>query len=204
MWISAFDLFVLGTLVSLGGMLFLAKAYWRPSVPEGMAEIPPGGPNPVLLRREFLRHSHTTAGVRWLTIGTIAFFLGATRGNETGYFFGPWTDIFLHGAVLSLSWLVTAARTNGRSREAYLPKILELYRPGFELHLEHLAHQGYRQEEVEQGIPVQEFTRQQRLAEVTASLDQIGRFLDRPRKAGEGDRLYADRLRSLFLPLPKG
>ncbi len=202
MWISAFDLFVLGTLVSLGGMLFLARAYWRASLPEGAADPMLAGHNPVRLRNEILQHSHTKAAVRWLTIGAIAFILGATRGSETGYLFGPWSDIFAHAAVLSLSWVVTASRTTVLSRKTYLPKIVDLYRPGFQLHLEYLAHQGCRQEEVDKGIPVGEFVRQGRLAEVTASLDQIGRLLDYPRRTGERDRLYAERLRPLFRSSP--
>ncbi|MER3423539.1 MAG: hypothetical protein C4293_10195 [Nitrospiraceae bacterium] len=198
MAISPFHLIVLGTLASIGGALLIAKAYWWPSLDRRTARHTIEGSQPFLIRREILQHSHTMAGVRWLVVGTVALFFGMTRRGETFYFIDPWTDVFLHVVVLSFSWVATLTRTKGISRRAYIPKIIDLYRQGFELHLEYLVHQGCRRSEIEQGVQIHESVRQRRLSEVSSGLDQIGRLIDVPRRNDESDHQYAGRLRLFF------
>lgn len=195
---SPFHLTVLGILALIGGALLIAKAYWRPSFKDEMVKHTIEGSRPLLIRYEILRHSHTVAGVRWLVIGAVALFFGMTRRGETFYFVDPWTDVFLHVAVLSFSWVATIARAKGMSRRAYLPKIIDLYRQGFETSLEYLMNQGYRNFEIERGVSVHASVRQRRLLGVTSCFDQIGRLIDVPRRSGEADHQYAVRLRPFF------
>ena len=49
-------------------------------------------------------------GVRWLTVGALALFIGYTRGAESGYLFNLWTDVFFHVGLLSACWAATAVR----------------------------------------------------------------------------------------------
>ncbi len=72
MTLHAFDLIVLGILVSVGGGLFLVTAYWRTPRAAPM-EPPPAGPvNPSTLRQQIHQHLHALTGVRWLTVGALA------------------------------------------------------------------------------------------------------------------------------------
>jgi hypothetical protein len=199
MAIGAFDLLVLGTLVSVGGAAFIAKAYWRTPLSETVKRTPVAQANPVLIRHQIHQHLHALAGVRWLAVGAVALFLGVTRGEEAAYFFGPWADVLVHAAVLSLSWVATVARTRGMSRKAYFERMIELHRQGFDLYVEYLAHGGYRQAEIERGMPIQESARQRRLSEVSTGLDHIGRVIELPRRTAEGDHQYAQRLKPVFL-----
>lgn len=194
MGVSGFHLLVLGVLVSLGGLLLLAKRRWRPA-PAGDGAL---CGRSTALREETIRHSEAMAGTRWLTIGGLALAIGLARGGETSYFVGFWEDIFLHVGVLSISWVATVARAKGVSRERYLPKLIELHREGFERSLEYLRSGGYGRGEVERGLTVSENARQRRLAEVTLCLDRIGASMDLPRREGERDQGYAERLRPFF------
>lgn len=109
MTLHAFDLIVLGALVSVGGALFLAKAYWsRPH------SDPPEG-------RQVHQHLHALAGVRWLTVGAIALVLGVTRGEAARYFIGPWSDALIHTVVLSMFWVATGVRTQRLTRKGLRP-----------------------------------------------------------------------------------
>lgn len=193
MGVSGFHLLVLGVLVSLGGLLLLAKRRWRPAPAAGAL-----CGRSLAVREETIRHSETMAGTRWLTIGALALAIGLARGGETSYFVGFWEDIVLHVGVLSVSWVATVARANGTSRDRYLPKLIELHREGFERSLEYLRSGGYGSGEVEQGLIVSEGVRRQRLAEVTPTLDRIGASMDLPRREGERDQGYAERLRPHF------
>jgi hypothetical protein len=76
--ISTFDLFLLGSLISLGGLVFLLRAY-RPQSTGSPLDIVfsvmrsrDTGLNETRLKAEAM------AGVRWLTVGALALFLGYT------------------------------------------------------------------------------------------------------------------------------
>jgi hypothetical protein len=124
MTLSAFDLIVLGTLVLTGGGLLIAKGR-RPHRATGLHLAPLSSE----MQQEIYQHLHTVAGVRWLTVGSVALVLGITRGEEASYFFGPFIDAALHTVVLSLSWVATSVRTRHMTNKAFLDKIVELNRP---------------------------------------------------------------------------
>ena len=107
---STFDLILLGSLISLGGIGFLVRGYWRPSTGSRLETAAIG-------RREAgegidsdRQRAEAMAGVRWLTVGALALFIGHTRGAESGYLFNLWTDVFFHVGLLSVCWAATAFR----------------------------------------------------------------------------------------------
>jgi hypothetical protein len=89
MTLHAFDLIVLGILVSAGGGLFLVKAYWRKPRAAPMAPPQAALVCPSTLRQQIHQHLHALTGVRWLTVGALALVLGVTRGEEAGHCPGP-------------------------------------------------------------------------------------------------------------------
>ncbi|HEX2056448.1 MAG TPA: hypothetical protein VHF07_08135, partial [Nitrospiraceae bacterium] len=110
--ISTFDLILLGSLISLGGLMFLLRAYWPQSIST------PSAPSSAVITTsnmeglEIRRRAEATAGVRWLTVGALALFLGATRGSDAGYLFDFWSDLAFHTALLSGCWAATSFRIN--------------------------------------------------------------------------------------------
>jgi hypothetical protein len=116
--ISAFDLFLLGTLVSLGGLMFLFRAYRSQStrLPIQIAAnaIKTGADG----LHEIRQRAETMAGVRWLTVGALALFVGYTRGSDSGYLFDLWSDLAFHTALLSCCWAATVFRIKRVSRNA--------------------------------------------------------------------------------------
>jgi hypothetical protein len=108
--VSTFDLTLLGSLVSVGGVAFLRQAKWphlgwtwlsgRQAHPSG--SIPEN--------RDDLERAVTTTGARWLTMGALTLFLAYAHGGEEGYLFGPWTDVMFHVAFVSSCWAATAYR----------------------------------------------------------------------------------------------
>jgi hypothetical protein len=114
--ISTFDLILLGGLVSLGGLTFLFRAY-RPrsaASPAGIASAVMGTRSTG--RNESRHRAEAMAGVRWLTIGALALFVGYTRGSDSGYLFDFWGDLMFHTALLSGCWAATAFRINRTDR----------------------------------------------------------------------------------------
>jgi hypothetical protein len=95
--ISTFDLTLLGSLVSSGGLAFLA---W-PSV---VMRFRGGG------MTDGQRRGLILAAARWLTVGPLCLFLARTHGAESGYLFGPWGDVLFHIAFLGSCWFATAFR----------------------------------------------------------------------------------------------
>jgi hypothetical protein len=120
--ISTFDFFLLGGLISLGGLVFLLRAY-RPQSTGSPLDIVfavmrsrDTGPNETRQRAEAM------AGVRWLTVGALALFMGNTRGSDSGYLFDFWADLMFHTALLSGCWVATAFRIN-RNRTGETPAL---------------------------------------------------------------------------------
>jgi hypothetical protein len=106
--ISTFDLVLIGSLVSLGGLIFLFRAYrFRPGTPP---EIPTVMKSRTPGPAEIHQRAEAMAGVRWLTIGALAIFIGYTRGSSSGYLFDFWSDLLFHTALLSGCWAATAFR----------------------------------------------------------------------------------------------
>jgi hypothetical protein len=101
--ISTFDLPLLGSLVSAGGLVFL---FW-----------PPVG---MRLKRGAYTKGHrqalTMAAARWLTVGPLCLFFAHTHGADSGYLFGPWRNVLFHVAFLCTCWTATVLRI-GRTAE---------------------------------------------------------------------------------------
>ena len=120
--ISTFDLFLLGGLISLGGLAFLLRAY-RPQSTGSQLDIVFA----VMRSRdtglnETRQRAEAMAGVRWLTVGVLALFMGYTRGSDSGYLFDFWADLMFHTALLSGCWAATAFRIN-RNRTGEAPAL---------------------------------------------------------------------------------
>ena len=111
--ISTFDLTLMGSLVSAGGLVFLQQAKrphlghlgwkWlngRPSHHSGSTSE----------SRNRLERSVTIAGTRWLTLGALTLFLAYVHGAEEGYLFGPWSDVIFHVTFVAGCWAMTAFR----------------------------------------------------------------------------------------------
>src|SRR5512143_652402 len=79
--ISTFDLTLLGSLVSAGGLVFLRQG-----------------------------KSAAIAGARWLTVGALTLFLAYAHGANDGYLFGPWSDVMFHVVFVSACWGATSFR----------------------------------------------------------------------------------------------
>lgn len=79
--ISTFDLTLLGSLVSAGGLVFLRQG-----------------------------KSAAIAGARWLTVGALTLFLAYAHGADDGYLFGPWSDVMFHVVFVSACWGATSFR----------------------------------------------------------------------------------------------
>lgn len=86
--ISTFDLALLGSLVSAGGLLFLRQG-----------------------------KSAATAGSRWLTVGALTLLLAYAHGEEEGYLLGPWSDLMFHVVFVSTCWVATSFRVRQTAGE---------------------------------------------------------------------------------------
>lgn len=102
--ISAFDLMLLGSLVSAGGLVFLRQPEWL--------HLGRHSHHPVSTpeRRDGLERAVRIAGTRWLTVGALSLYVAYVHGAEDGYLFGPWSDVIFHVTFVSTAWAVTAFR----------------------------------------------------------------------------------------------
>ena len=94
--LSTYDLTLLGSLVSVGGVAFLRQ-----------------GKRAIQLtaeRREQQARSTALAGARWLTVGALTLFMAYAHGAKDGYLFGPWTDVIFHIVFVSTCWATTVYR----------------------------------------------------------------------------------------------
>lgn len=107
--ISTFDLTLLGSLVSAGGLAFLGQGRWPQLGRKWLAGRQPAhdGWSPDRDRRD---RSITLAGARWLTVGVLTLFLAYAHGAEEGYLFGPWGDVMFHVIFVSTCWGATTFR----------------------------------------------------------------------------------------------
>jgi len=116
--ISTFDLTLLGSLVSAGGLLFLRHGKWphvgigRPSDSQRQIELSVEG-------RKTHARSSELAGARWLTVGLLTLFIGYVHGADTGYYlFGPWSDVLFHVVFVSTCWATTVFRIRQTAGQA--------------------------------------------------------------------------------------
>ena len=108
--ISTFDLTLLGSLVSAGGLVFLRHGKW----PHFGSRWLRGRTLPAVMTGE----SRAVAGARWLTLGALTLFLAYFHGAGEGYLFGPWSDVMFHVVFVSTCWGMTAFRIK---QAAYQP-----------------------------------------------------------------------------------
>ncbi|HEU4683050.1 MAG TPA: hypothetical protein VFS39_00930 [Nitrospira sp.] len=116
--ISSFDLTLLGSLVTAGGLAFLGQGK-RPWAGRSPSELTA---DPLTLgdRRQRFERTTSVTGARWLTVGALTLFAAYAHGAEEGYLFGPWSDVMFHLVFVSSAWGMTAFRikqTAGRSEQ---------------------------------------------------------------------------------------
>jgi len=111
--ISTFDLTLLGSFVSAGGILFLCRgkrpqfgSRWRTA--ERSIILSDEG-------REQHERASLLEAARWLTVGILTLFVGLLHGAEEGYLFGPWSDVMFHVVFVSTCWATAALRINKRT-----------------------------------------------------------------------------------------
>jgi hypothetical protein len=109
--ISTFDLTLLGSMVSAGGLALLREGKW-PHLNVGRLIGSKAGAD--LTGKTLDSHERSTAlaGARWLTVGALTLFIAYAHGSETGYLFGPWSDVMFHFAFVFTCWATTLYRIN--------------------------------------------------------------------------------------------
>lgn len=105
--ISTFDLILLGSLVSAGGLLFLRQGKWPHLGWSWLYGRQPAHSGSTPESRDRWERSTAMAGARWLTLGALTLFLAYAHGEE-GYLFGPWGDVMFHIVFVSAAWGMTA------------------------------------------------------------------------------------------------
>ena len=115
--ISTFDLTLLGSLVSAGGLVFLRQDKW-PYLSLHMLGIGKEPTQRSAASREHHARSTALAGARWLTVGVLTLFIAYVHGAEEGYLFGPWTDVLFHVVFVSACWSTTAFRMKQAAERA--------------------------------------------------------------------------------------
>jgi hypothetical protein len=115
--ISTFDLTLLGSLVSAGGLVFLKQGKWLALTLDRL-----GISNRVIQQSVESREHHARAaalaGARWLTVGGLTLFIAYVHGAEESYLFGPWTDVLFHLIFVSTCWGATAYRMKQAAERA--------------------------------------------------------------------------------------
>ena len=113
--ISTFDLTLLGSLVSAGGLLFFRQGKWP------HLDLP-FGKHLLLTTKCREQHARSTAlaGARWLTVGALTLFIAYVHGADQGYLFGPWADVMFHLVFVSTCWATTVYRINHTARSIAL------------------------------------------------------------------------------------
>ena len=106
--ISTFDLTLLGSLVSAGGLVFLRQGTW----PHLSVHSLGLGKRLELSAERRDQHARSTAlaGARWLTVGALTLFVAYAHGAAEGYLFSPWTDVLFHIVFVATCWAATAYR----------------------------------------------------------------------------------------------
>ena len=108
--LSTFDLTLLGSLVSVGGLTFLGQAKWPHLGWKWYNERQSPNRKSTYESCDRLERSTAIAGARWLTVGALTLFVAYVHGAEEGYLFSPWGDVLFHVIFVSLCWGTTAFR----------------------------------------------------------------------------------------------
>jgi hypothetical protein len=116
MMISTFDLTLLGSMVSAGGVAFLRQG----KRPLDLTRLR-GGKRVADLAAESREHharSMALAAARWLTVGALTLLVAYAHGSEDGYLFSPWADVMFHVLFVASCWSFTAFRINQAAERA--------------------------------------------------------------------------------------
>ncbi|HET8721986.1 MAG TPA: hypothetical protein VFM24_08155 [Nitrospira sp.] len=109
--ISTFDLALLGSLVSAGGLVFLRQGKWPHlrfyNLGTDKRTIQLSAES-----RDHLARATALAGARWLTVGSLTLFIAYVHGADEGYLFSPWSDVLFHLVFVATCWIATAYRMN--------------------------------------------------------------------------------------------
>lgn len=122
--LSTYDLTLLGSLVTAGGLAFLRQG----KSPHLNVHWLAGRTRTIELPAESQKHharSTALAGARWLTVGALTLFMAYVHGAKEGYLFGPWTDVIFHLVFVSTCWATTVYRINqaaNRSTRVFLDR----------------------------------------------------------------------------------
>ena len=126
--LSTFDLTLLGSLVSVGGLVFLRQGKW-PHLDLHWLGI---SKRPIELTAESREHqarSTALAGARWLTVGALTLFVAYVHGAQEGYLFGPWTDVIFHIVFVASCWSFTAFRMQQAAEQATMVGLIKTSPP---------------------------------------------------------------------------
>lgn len=118
---NGFDLLLLGILTLAGGAILILQGWRRASEATTPAArgISPGGS--FELRRQAVRHAHNLAGVRWMTIGAVAFLLAVTRERDTMFLVENWENVLMPLTVLTVALFITSGRADRAGRKTAAP-----------------------------------------------------------------------------------
>jgi hypothetical protein len=122
--LSTYDLTLLGSLVSAGGLAFLRQGKSPHLTVHWLAGRTRTIDLPAESREQHAR-STALAGARWLTVGALTLFMAYVHGAKEGYLFGPWTDVIFHLVFVSTCWATTVYRINqaaNRSTPVFLDR----------------------------------------------------------------------------------
>ena len=115
--ISTFDLTLLGSLVSAGGLVFLRQGKWPHLSVHSLGISKESIALSAEGREQYVRAT-ALAGARWLTVGALTLFIAYLHGAEEAYLFGPWTDVIFHVVFVSTCWVTTACRMKQAAERA--------------------------------------------------------------------------------------
>jgi hypothetical protein len=175
-------------ILSLGSPLVLAKSYLFPLHVYRVWSDEAAGThldgNPFQIRNGIIQRYEQIAGMIWLA-GAVVLSQPFMASWLSASLVGPWTDLFVALAGGAGAWLVTMMVIKWRSARVYRPRMIETHRGLFEEAATRLSRDGRTLEDV---------------AVAAEYLDQIGKVLDRPRRADETAVQHAERLNPLFHP----
>lgn len=115
---NGFDLLLLGILTLAGGAILIVQGWRRASratTPVARGVSPDGS---FELRPAAVRHAHNMAGVRWMTIGAVAFVLAVTRERDTMFLVETWENVLMPLTVLTVALVITSGRADRAGRRA--------------------------------------------------------------------------------------
>jgi hypothetical protein len=192
-------------ILSLGSPLFLAKSHLFPSLfydsfPDEAMQTAIGF-NLFQVRNGIIQRDEQVASMIWLALAVFLDqpFMAGWQAVSLGC---PSVDILVALEAGAVAWFVTMALIKWCSARVYRPRIIKMERDRFARQAFIVSHAGYTQEQIGSGENVPEELRQRRLMEAAQALDTIGTLLDQPRREGETDEQFVERLTPHFSSQP--